>query len=247
MGDVTLQAASLLDSEPQTRPSGSARVTESDASALSKLRAFLDDSHLKSGDKLPPERLLGPRLNLRRSELRRALEVLVGEGLLWRHVGKGTFLARDPAQSAQSDLECLARRVSPADAMRARAAIEPVIAREAALHAASAAIASLRLTAARQRAATTWRDYEALDIDLHRQIAQASGSVALLAVFDQLNALRRLVVVGRTRRDGLCPPAGHPSFDEHDSIIEALERCDPEGAEQAMRRHLRSVGARIEG
>lgn len=65
-------------------------------------------------------------------------------------------------------------------------------------------------------------------------------------MFDQRNALRRMVVVGRTRRDGVRRPARHPSFDEQGVIIDALERCDPEGAEQAMRSQLRVVRARIE-
>ncbi|QYK40859.1 MAG: FadR family transcriptional regulator [Paracoccaceae bacterium] len=218
----------------------------SDTAALAHLRAFILDKGLKAGDRLPPERRLGDDLGLRRTELRRALEVLVDEGVLWRHVGKGTFLARPPAQSAQNDMEMLARRVSPADAMRARAAIEPAIAREAALHATAAAIAALRVTAARSREAGSWREYEALDTEFHRQIAQASGSMALLALFDQLNMLRRMVSWGRQGRQGAHPPADHPSFAEHDRIVDALDDRDPEAAHAAMRWHLKSVETRLD-
>lgn len=218
----------------------------SDSAAVAHLRAFIHDKGLLEGDRLPPERLLGPQLGLGRAELRRALERLVDEGVIWRHVGKGTFLARSEAQSAHNDLEALVRRVSPADAMRARAAIEPAIAREAALQATAAAIAALRVTALRSREAASWREYEAHDTELHRQIAEASGSVALLALFDQLNTLRRMVAWGSMGRKTPRPTAEHPSFAEHDRVIDALENRDPEEAQAAMRAHLRSVEARLD-
>jgi DNA-binding FadR family transcriptional regulator len=73
----------------------------SDGAALVQLRAYIQHSGFQQGQKLPPERVLGPELGLRRFELRKALETLVDEGMLWRHVGKGTFLARTPDQSDQ--------------------------------------------------------------------------------------------------------------------------------------------------
>lgn len=217
----------------------------SEESALVQLRAFIGERAPKKGDRLPPERQLGPELGLRRSELRRAMEALVGEGVLWRHVGKGTFAALNADQSRSNDLTTLARRVSPTDVMRARAALEPAIAREAALSAAATTIATLRLTAERARAAASWREYEALDNDFHRQIAQASGSIALLALFDQLNTLRRIVAWGRLARGGPRPPADHPSFDEHDAIVAALADRDPDASQARMRAHLRSVENRL--
>lgn len=217
----------------------------SDVAALTQLRAYILDHGMKEGDRLLPERLLGPELGLRRFELRKALETLVEEGVLWRHVGKGTFLSMRPDQSAQNDLSRIAKRVGVADVMRARTALEPAIAREAALHASAATLNALRLTVSRSRAASTWREYEALDNDFHRQIAEASGSIALLALFDQLNTLRRMVCWGRLARDGVSPPDSHPSFIEHERIVEALAGCDPEAAQAAMRRHLRSVEDRL--
>ena len=211
-----------------------------------QLRAYILDRGLKRGDRLPAERLLGPELGLRRFELRKALEILVSEGILWRHVGKGTFVAAQLDQSGQNDLSALAKRISPADVMRARAALEPAIARDAALHASAATIASLRLTAERSRVASTWREYEALDNDFHRQIAQASGSIALIALFDQLNTLRRMVAWGRLMRSGTRPPESHSSFAEHDRIIDAVAARDPDSAQSAMRAHLRSVEDRLD-
>ena len=238
---VTTAAASPVPADGETAPGRSV----SDGAALVQLRAFIVDRAFKEGDRLPPERLLGAELGLRRFELRKALEILEKEGVLWRHVGKGTFLAAHPDQSSQNDLSALAKRISPADVMRARAALEPALARDAALHCSASTIAGLRLITARSRTTSSWREYEALDNDFHRQIAEASGSITLLALFDQLNTLRRMVAWGRLTRSGSRPPDSHLSFVEHDRIVEALAVRHPDAAQTAMRAHLRSVEDRL--
>jgi DNA-binding FadR family transcriptional regulator len=218
----------------------------SDAAAVSQLRAFIMERGFLPGDRLPPERRLGPELGLRRSSLRKALEVLVEEGVLWRHVGKGTFLADRAEGQDVNGLHALVRDISPADAMRARAAFEPAVAREAALHASAAAISHLRLLAERSRRCASWREYEVLDADFHRGVAEAAASPTLLALFDQLNTVRRMVSFGKTRREGAKPPDRHPSFSEHDEILDAIGARDPEAAEAAMRKHLLSVANRFD-
>ncbi|MDQ2065883.1 FCD domain-containing protein [Xinfangfangia sp. CPCC 101601] len=216
--------------------------------ALAQLRAYIADRAFKPGERLPPERVLAVDLGLNRADLRRALEVLVQENRLWRHVGKGTFLTDvDPAAAMPGPFEQLAQQVSPADVLRARAALEPAIAREAALHASAAAIAKLRLNVDRAQRAATWREYEALDNEFHRQIAESSGSTTLLALFDQLNTLRRTVTWGRMTRAGIKPPAQHSSFAEHARIVDEIAVRNPEAAQVAMRQHLRSVETRLLG
>jgi DNA-binding FadR family transcriptional regulator len=217
----------------------------SDAAAVSQVRAFIMERGFSPGDKLPAERRLGPELGLRRVSLRKALEILVDEGILWRHVGKGTFLADSNDNASIGGLQSLARGISPADAMRARAAFEPAVAREAALHASAAEIGHLTLLAQRSRRCTSWREYEVLDADFHRGLAEASASPTLLALFDQLNQIRRMVSFGTAQRAGAQPPEEHPSFTEHEKILEAIVSRDPEAAEGAMRQHLLSVAARL--
>lgn len=217
----------------------------SDGAALAQLHAFIAEGGFKPGDRLPPERILGSELGLRRSELRRALDVMEREGTLWRHVGKGTFLSAQLDQSKPNEMTAVASRTSPADVMLARTALEPAIARLAATHASAADIAALQNCAARSREAASWRAYEAIDNDLHRLVAAAAGSQALLALFDQLNTLRRVVAWGRLTRSGPAPGKDHPSFVQHDRLIEAIAACDADGAHEAMRGHLRSVGERF--
>jgi DNA-binding transcriptional regulator YhcF (GntR family) len=99
-----------------------AQPAVSESAALAQLRAFIADRAYQPGDRLPPERVLCTELGLRRSELRKALETLEREDVLWRHVGKGTFLTANTGQTHQNDFGRLSQQVSPADVMRARGA-----------------------------------------------------------------------------------------------------------------------------
>lgn len=228
-------------------PGGAGTPQVSENAALAQLRAFIADRALQPGDRLPAERELCSSLGLRRSELRKALDTLEREDVLWRHVGKGTFLTERSGQSSQGDFGRLSQQVSPADVMRARAALEPALARETALHASAMAISRLHINTERARKAATWREYEALDNDFHRLIAEAAGSTTLLALFDQLNTLRRMISWGRVERTGARPPQDHASFDQHERIAEAIATRDPHAAQIAMRVHLRSVEQRLFG
>lgn len=63
---------------------------------LTRTRSWIMNSGLSEGDRLPPERTLCTMLGVTRSELRKSLLLLEAEGLLTRHVGRGTYLARRP-------------------------------------------------------------------------------------------------------------------------------------------------------
>ena len=243
----TDRASDAVDSAARAAAAAGRPTGVSESAAIAQLHAFVADRGYAPGDRLPAERALCAALGLRRSELRKALARLERDGTLWRHVGKGTFLAEPRATAAQDDFGRVSHEVSPADAIRARTVLEPALAREAALHASAVAITRLKLTAERTHHAMTWREYEALDNEFHRLIAEACGSTTLLALFDQLNTLRRMVSWGRMARTESRPPPGHPSFAQHDAIVAAIAARDADGAQQARRAHLRSVEDRLFG
>lgn len=205
--------------------------------ALTQLRAYLAQCGLPENAKLPTERELVELLGVSRGELRKALAVLEREGELWRHVGKGTFLGARPHDEASS-VAAIAATTNPAEVMRTRLLIEPVIAREAALHATAQDIAELRNCLRGARAARTWRFYESWDNRLHRTVAHAAHNRLLLSVFDTLNTVRRAVSWGRLRPTLKRPAANHHSFAQHDRIVDAIENRDPRAAAMAMKVHL---------
>ncbi|MGV8989310.1 MAG: FadR/GntR family transcriptional regulator [Cypionkella sp.] len=214
---------------------------------IARLRSYISDGGFGSGGKLPPERHLTDELGMSRATLRKALDALERDGLIWRHVGKGTFVADDRQLASSGTSVQLGRQLTPFRMMRARLAIEPAIAREAAVNASGDTLLRMRQALDRSRAATTWAIYESEDDVFHRAVAEASDNLLLLALFDQLNEVRRAVAWGSVERQSLRPSSEHPSFAQHDAIAAAIGRRDPQGAYEAMRAHLQSVSARLFG
>ncbi len=212
--------------------------------ALEQLRGMIGGGSYAPGDRLPPERELIVSLGVSRSTLRKALDTLEREGAIWRHVGKGTFVA---AQGGGSSLADLAQQVSPVQLSRARMSLEPAIAREAAMHATDEAVAAIKLARDRAYHATTWDEYEAQDDAFHRAVAAATGNVLLLSLFEHLNDVKRAVAWNSVVRASARPPRDHSSFAEHDAIAVAIEARDHAAAHAAMRSHLGSVSARLFG
>ena len=135
--------------------------------------------------------------------------------------------------------------MTPVRTMRARLCIEPAIAREAAINASGEAITRILHVMDRAISAPTWDAYEKQDDLFHRAIAEASDNILLLALFDQLNQVRRAVAWGSVIRSSERPPQHHSSFDEHERIASAIENRDPVAAQEAMRKHIQSVSKRL--
>lgn len=215
--------------------------------AVSQLRALIAEGSYAPGDRLPPERELIVQLELTRATLRRALETLEAEGTIWRHVGKGTFISSQAEVAGAGGLQEMAKQITPVKMMRARIAIEPAIAREAAMNASAQALARIENARLQAVNAPTWDEYEEFDDLMHRQIALAADNLLLISLFDQLNQVRRAVAWGSVVRSSIRPPAEHTSFAEHDRIAAAIVARDPNAAQDAMRAHLGSVASRLFG
>ena len=215
--------------------------------AIAALRSFIAEGGYAPGDRLPPERELIGDLEMSRTTLRKALDALEREGAIWRHVGKGTFVAGHNGADGAGSLADLSRQLTPVRMMRARLCIVPAIAREAAINASAEAIIRIKLARDRAAEAPTWAEYEAQDDIFHRAVAEASDNILLLTLFDQLNQVRRAVAWNTVVRETRRPPREHSSFAEHEAITAAVEARDPTAAQEAMRRHIGSVSARLFG
>ena len=215
--------------------------------ALRLLRAFIDDGEYSPGDRLPAERQLIQALGVTRNALRKSLDTLEREGAIWRHVGKGTFITTPQTLATVPGLAELSHQVTPIQMMRARLSLEPAIAREAAVNASGDSVNRLKNARDRAVAATNWDTYEADDDAFHRSLAEATGNILLLSLFDYLNQVRRAVAWRQVIRNSEKPPADHTSFTEHNHIVDAIEQRDPLAAHSAMQNHLNSVSKRLFG
>lgn len=211
--------------------------------ALVALRTFITAGGYNPGDRLPAERELTKHLGISRTRLRWCLETLEREGKIWRHVGKGTFLAAE----GTGGLSDLSHRVTPMQMMRARFTLEPALAREAAINASGEALDQIVLCGSQASRAGSWEEYESCDDRFHRSVAAATGNVVLLSLFDRLNQVRRAVAWNTVVRESPRPPEDHPSFAEHDRIVAAIKERNHSAAHSAMQDHLGSVSNRLFG
>jgi len=201
------------------------------------------DGTLGPGAKLPTERDLVQRLDAPRSSVRRALESLERDGLVVRHVGRGTFLteaAAAPAGDAPAD-------TSPAEIMQVRQLLEPQVATQAARVATQTDLARIGEALSAGAAARDFEDFERWDGELHRAIAAAAHNSLLMSMFDVLNTARSLPVWGSLKRRTSTPELRGCYHREHGEIVAALRDRDPEGAGEAMRAHLRHVSETLLG
>src|SRR5262245_66131617 len=118
---------------------------------LSKLRQMIASGALGAGGRIPPERALANEMGVGRRSLRRALEILEQEGQITRHQGRGTFVQGKEAapvamviRAREGDMAVAAtvgaipfdrilEFTNPLEVIEVRLAVEPVIARLAAL------------------------------------------------------------------------------------------------------------------
>src|SRR4051794_40501731 len=198
---------------------------------------------LVPGSKLPTERALVDRLAAPRSAVRRALETLEHEGLITRHVGRGTFLT----EAATRKVDGAPADTSPSEIMQVRLLLEPQVATLAARVATQADLERIAECLDAGGACDDFESFETWDARLHRAIAQAAHNGLLMNMFDVLNTARALPVWGTLKRRTSSPERRRCYHREHTAIVDALRDRDPDGAAQAMRSHLQNVADNLLG
>ena len=206
--------------------------------ALDKLRELIGKGELGADGRLPTERALAESLAVGRRAVRRALEVLEAEGLLWRRQGAGTFVGERP-DVWSNQVEALVAGTDIMEIMEVRLRLEPQLAQLAAMRAKPDEIARMRNLAEKTGQSTDADSKELWDGALHRQIAQSAGNQLFLSIFDVINRIRQddawQSIRERARNTGKDPKA---SYFQHIAIVDAIAARDPGKAGEAMRLHL---------
>lgn len=208
--------------------------------ALATLRQRIDHGVYRPGQKLPPERILARELSIGRRSLRRALNTLQNEGHILRQQGRGTFVnvtTAGPAISMSSILE----NTNPLEAIELRLAMEPTMARLAALRASRCDISRLSELADNTAQAQDPGEYELSDAAFHRRVAQSTHNELFLSIYD-------VVTLNRTERswqqlgeNARCYKRQETYAEYHRSIAMAIAQRDADRAEQLMYEHLHDV------
>lgn len=215
-------------------------VVEQDNStlALERLRSMLRDIPATGDSKLPTERTLVESLGISRRSVRRALEVLEAEGLVWRRQGAGTFAGPRPDTLADAPE---VPHVDFSEVMEVRLRIEPQLAQMAALRASPSAIGRMRDIIRRLEATGDADGRELWDSALHREIARAAGNRFFLMIFDSFDRSRN-DDCWRAVRERARSRANLALYSrQHREIVDAIAAHDPVRAGEAMRAHLMAL------
>ncbi|MFL1874148.1 FadR/GntR family transcriptional regulator [Hansschlegelia beijingensis] len=205
-----------------------------------ELLEIVEKCRLSDGGRLPPERELCAAIKVSRGTLRKALDSLEAKGLIWRHVGRGTFAGK--VLAARTNLIEIADTTSPWELMELRLMIEPQIARLAAMRASQTEITHMRHCLEKSEAAHDPDTYEIWDSTLHRAIAEAAHNRLVLSVFETVNELRKLTAWGRLREQIVSPPGRLEHWLlQHRAFVDAIASRDPGRAEVSARIHVEDV------
>ena len=204
-----------------------------DGGAFSELVETLRERFAAEGT-LPAERTIAKELNVKRHQLRGALEVLRANG----EIGPPTSRR---GSSAWRNEESLIRATNPIEVIEMRFAIEPSLARLAALRASPAEIADIL------RAATTSGgvDTGAADLIFHKTIAASTHNKLASALYALLRQIGTDVRLRLGSGTGANPQRLAQRDAEHRAVAEAIAARDADAAERAMRAHLSAVQRRI--
>ena len=222
---------------PSLAPVRSTRIYEE---IVRQIRLLIADGHLKSGDRLPPERDLAERFRVSRTSVREAMRALESRGLIGIRPGEGAFVREVSVETLIEPLALviLAQRESLADLYEARRLLEPPIAALAARRASPEEVADMaRILEEQGSEVTAGRTGLTQDAAFHTALAHSTHNRAITRIVTTLMDL-----LSQSREESLSQP-GRPvrSHGDHRHILAAVEAGDPRKAEQAMLAHLVGV------
>ncbi len=223
---------------------------------VDSIRDMVEQSQLKPGQQLPPERELAAQLGVSRTALREALHTLAALGIVEARHGRGVFIVGDSVQatvqrlsqalSAQSATGDIPAQTDHSTHIRElfdiRRVLEGAAAEWAAQRATPAQIAEMRAILAKDREIRTTDIIDTtlvneLDGRLHALIAASTTNHTLMllmsVLLDELAQARgqSLTLPGRVIR----------SLQQHDALVNAIAARDATVARACMLDHINDV------
>ncbi len=187
-----------------------------------KLRDMILREELAPGQRIP-ERLVTERLSISRTPFREALKMLAADGLIELQTNRGAVVANPGAKEIR-------------DMLQVMGALEALAGELACLHASENQIRELRalnheMLAAHQR--DNRLAYFKVNQLIHLGIMELSGNPELKQIHMKLNARAyRVLYLSNSDSDRF-----DAAMEEHNEMIELLERRDASGLAAMMRRH----------
>lgn len=191
-------------------------------------QAIYDDLHAKIvggalhvGMRLPTERELAADYGAARNTVRKTMMRLTSEGLVHRHVGRGSFVASPDAEIPRIDSP---KNEFPLnELLEARLLFEPGLVDLVLERASDDELAGLDEQLDAMRRAETWAEFKETKYALHLHIVKLSRNGFLMHVFEEIIAARRAAA---WKRSGPVVPLSLVKdriFSENHAIVSALK------------------------
>jgi GntR family transcriptional regulator, transcriptional repressor for pyruvate dehydrogenase complex len=250
LGANTLQKGAAVDT-PRNWYDNVGRVTEQARRTRLRDRAadqileMLISGGLNPGERLPPERELCARLNVSRTVVREALNLLEARGLISIEHGRGAVVSGGNIGAVRDTLG-LILRVRPKalwELLEIRNILEVEIAGLAAERAGKEDGRAMRIQLERMLASIDAPEgYVEADVEFHSLLARATCNEVLLTMLEPVvDLLREGRQVSASR-----PGSALRALGEHEEILRRVEVGDTEGARREMRAHLANTAKDIE-
>lgn len=196
---------------------------------VESIRAEIVSGRWPVGERIPAEPALVNDLGVSRGTLREALRSLQYSGLLEIRRGDGTYV-RSRSEIGQALAHS---RPALAEVLEARGALEPQLARLAAMRASEEDIARIR-SALEEKASAGDDEWVAADLNVHLSIAEAAHSPVLYDIYQALlphaeGSMAEQIDKPGFQRD---EPRGH------EEVLMAIEKRDPEAARLSAESNL---------
>jgi GntR family uxuAB operon transcriptional repressor len=210
------------------------------------LQERIKAGEFKIGDRLPPERDIAEAMQVSRSVVREAIIMLELQGLVDVRKGSGVYVDKLPSSeqlsvSAHSSPDT--SDIGPFELIQARQVLESQIASFAAMNVTKNDISKLReaLDTERKQLETGHGDYDG-DKMFHLTIAEASQNSVLSDIVRDLWLRREDSSMWRQLHSRITDLSYRSAWlEDHEVILRALQRKDPEAAREAMWNHLEHV------
>ena len=204
---------------------------------IARVRKAIETGVYVHGEQIPPERELATAFGAARSTIRKALNELEKDGFVVRRVGSGTFVDYNgPLQGSTGEIADL---ISPLQLIDARIAVEPYMARLAALHATQRDMDAIEAILSRLEACNGDKElFSRGDAEFHLSIARCARNPLLLHVYEQINDIRSRPLWAAIKEKVLTPEQITFYSAQHREIFEALRRRDARKVSDLIRGHL---------
>lgn len=212
-----------------------------------RLLDSIEQGEIGPGERLSPDRVIAAEMKVSRATVREALLALELLGVVEIRHGSGVYVRESAMAGSVMD-----HQSSMAALFEARSAIEPKIAELCATRMTAEQIeeieASIALAKAAVRDKVPYPQFSDLQISFHSRLTAGCDSPVLADIGNRLISVDEHPLWALLNQHAVRTQAQRlQQISEHTAILKRIKAHDPEGAAEAMRRHVGDLGEILQG